>query len=1437
MPARTRDTIPSFIHLEQHQQRQHPSHYASSRQPQPQQRPSQHLALNNKDIDSVEQTTALLMKRFSISRGPQHHLHATSRRGGRRSVTSRVRGKHGLVKSMYASLSPPYVSGLRNHALSSNYSNVPGWVGEEGPFNKETRLAHLKKYMQTRRQRLRQRYLCRNDPLDASDMSLDEADVMEDENDIDASDHEMRDSNIDNGGNDVFTLDQEQYHRYIRALEQRLWERSRSAAKSRSHFLMERQLSASERVDHVQRVVQRQRTEQENRQHRARDELEQKMMRAMARRNAYLEAAIENDPSRRFRRKSTATANGSNSNNNNISKVSSAAIPRANKSDEPSKFSTKDLNRATMTKTKPSSSSASTRSPRMKASNEARGQGSTKNSPFNMTQATDDKRHLTSMTSDKCISPSSVTVTTTKMETATTEALCTRVTTTQLHGHEQVNYERLVQRASREYMKAIGGSHQRVLKMGFDELARLLHTNKNLIQATVRLLKYSSLLAQLARGDAAAVDASGSASPLHNPARVFLSMYMVVAHPSQIRSPVEPQQQHPATSQPNDEAFDSLVESSKALLEALQTWLAASSSYGQKHTQEQLQDNTPLQAAASSDMVTTSADKQHLHLDPALAKSFDDAWTSYYRFFQAWKERDAQRLLQTLLDHAQHIEALWRTVRSDPSTRLEWEPRIEEQRQDLRAKAGQLAGPEGAARLDSVFADFVHTTTMATVLLGTEDTTTRVTTPTAASLAPTESTSPVAKKRQRASSVSKKDVDTSTALVEGASAADSGLRPVRLTTSTESGASIGTTMASADTERPPKSKKPATTTAAEAAAMEAVPTGFQKAGRWTNLQLIHELAVDAGFKIEPRRPPGTTDSGTRGSMPLFSSGTSYQEESESNGDTSGPQSLQARIRAMATKAFFDKIREDSEQGHLGKWIPSLMMEIREHLEDMVPPGSAMAAQITEGFDIEFVKQQVDKNIYDIKGALKGILDLMAKLCAPVRDPNIRQIQENLDKISRDSLWQTTTPSTMEASSSSTSKEYSATAIAPKDLVSVLQDIMALLDVMLLDMTNFRLTMARPKLEKQAIPYEQNAFKDAVGNHEVSLDTTRAWLEASATKVFTKAASSASSASSAAATATATMTGAESEHTNSVESASLFVGRRRHYEILVHAMLDLIFSAKHFDYGVDRDQFPATLNLDRERMTRFQNEVQGLAVAAVIMNISTNVAPALKETEETELKDALLKLLEAPNTSRESLAEAVIEAKERTLLLAAREVGRSSSPSSPSPSITGSSAATSKLLLSEEQKSYVLNAITRSVSFESTLFRVLTQRLRQVLEEYIISTGESGGKSGVLPARAVLSKMGLAILTKEIDTLGSQIRFLTKYNAQVYRQWYDPILSKIVTAFTSTTVAAGASAAAVGSDTSTVTTEDSRSRTTNSTAASSSTPSSSSTTSASASASA
>lgn len=389
--------------------------------------------------------------------------------------------------------------------------------------------------MQSRRLRLRQRLSCQSDEglLDSSDMSLDEDEPLDDQ---------PEDST------NVFLSNPEQHRRHMWELEQRLLEKTESATKSRSHFLMERRVSAGERVDHVLRVVQRRRTEQEMRQHKVRDELEQKMMRAMARRKEFLEAAIENDPSRRFRRKSASsnTAVVSERTRDRVRGSSSFSVAVAGLGSERLSLRRPVVvnSAAATTTTSPiirnKTALVTSTTPNITERGQDEGQGPKNSGRMDIMKR---KPHLTSMTS-RSISPSTAAndliLDDSIIESSPSDTEDKGASVDNLGLERTIVWAqrrirtRLVQKASHEYMRAIGGSHQRVLALGFEDLARLLHSNKALVQAALRFLKYSSQLAQMDMEPS-----QRTKRAYKNPGRVLLSMYMVLAHPNQIRSPSE----------------------------------------------------------------------------------------------------------------------------------------------------------------------------------------------------------------------------------------------------------------------------------------------------------------------------------------------------------------------------------------------------------------------------------------------------------------------------------------------------------------------------------------------------------------------------------------------------------------------------------------------------------------------------------------------------------------------------------------------------------------------------------------------------------------------------------------------------------------------------------------------------------------------------------
>ncbi|KAF9921407.1 T-complex protein 11 [Modicella reniformis] len=333
--------------------------------------------------------------------------------------------------------------------------------------------------------------------------------------------------------------------------------------------------------------------------------------------------------------------------------------------------------------------------------------------------------------------------------------------------------------------------------------------------------------------------------------------------------------------------------------------------------------------------------------------------------------------------------------------------------------------------------------------------------------------------------------------------------PSPSTTTTTTTAIPVTTEQAANKEKKPKARRKRSVAApipSEEDILGALPNIVDKPTRWTNWKMIHELALDAELKLSRRGERAGSQDSDSSSNDDDDNDNDNDSEDSSNSGPGQPKSFEDLIRSIARKAYFDKIREETEQGHLSKWISPLLTSIRERLLEMVQPESTRYQQITKILDLEFVQQQVDKGVFDIKTALLGVVRMMAQLCAPVRDLKMSGIQRDLEAIASipltaspslsnatDNTAETTKPKTKTKAKA----ELKTTSGPPKDLVNVLQDILETLDLMVMDLANFRLAIARPKLEKQAIPYEQNAFRGALAKEEVSLTSTEGWLREAA----------------------------------------------------------------------------------------------------------------------------------------------------------------------------------------------------------------------------------------------------------------------------------------------------------------------------------------------------
>ncbi|RVE56653.1 hypothetical protein OJAV_G00223610 [Oryzias javanicus] len=149
------------------------------------------------------------------------------------------------------------------------------------------------------------------------------------------------------------------------------------------------------------------------------------------------------------------------------------------------------------------------------------------------------------------------------------------------------------------------------------------------------------------------------------------------------------------------------------------------------------------------------------------------------------------------------------------------------------------------------------------------------------------------------------------------------------------------------------------------------------------------------------------------------------------------------VRDNMHKAFWDMLREElNDDPPKYQFAIKLLEEIREILLSFLNPGAnRMRTQIMEVLDMDLIRQQADNNAVDIQGLASFIINTMGKLCAPVREEEIKKLRESTDNI-----------------------------------VILLKEIFRVIELMRVDSINFSIELIRPLLQKYSVEYEREKFQ-------------------------------------------------------------------------------------------------------------------------------------------------------------------------------------------------------------------------------------------------------------------------------------------------------------------------------------------------------------------------
>uniref|UniRef100_A0A3Q3WXL2 T-complex 11, testis-specific-like 2 n=1 Tax=Mola mola TaxID=94237 RepID=A0A3Q3WXL2_MOLML len=179
-------------------------------------------------------------------------------------------------------------------------------------------------------------------------------------------------------------------------------------------------------------------------------------------------------------------------------------------------------------------------------------------------------------------------------------------------------------------------------------------------------------------------------------------------------------------------------------------------------------------------------------------------------------------------------------------------------------------------------------------------------------------------------------------------------------------------------------------------------------------------------------------------------------------------SLESRVTQIVHRAFWDSLQEQLTCDPPNYNHAVILLQERfiscQMLQSLLLPGHVrLRSEMDEVLDMELIQQQVDHGVLDLHRLAGYIINTMASLCAPVRDPEVGALR-NL-----------------------------------KEPVELLREIFRVLGLMKTDMVNFTIQSLRPHLLQQAAQYERAKFQQILDKQPASLDNTTAWLQAAASE--------------------------------------------------------------------------------------------------------------------------------------------------------------------------------------------------------------------------------------------------------------------------------------------------------------------------------------------------
>jgi hypothetical protein len=248
-------------------------------------------------------------------------------------------------------------------------------------------------------------------------------------------------------------------------------------------------------------------------------------------------------------------------------------------------------------------------------------------------------------------------------------------------------------------------------------------------------------------------------------------------------------------------------------------------------------------------------------------------------------------------------------------------------------------------------------------------------------------------------------------------------------------------------------------------------------------------------------------------------------------------------RQRIIKHMIDMMRRDVEAGLGTKWIVAMATVIQDRLLRSLRPGNSLHILISEALDPKVIEAQCNSGVFSYDRFFDFMSGILPKLCAPFRDPEVKAFSEDVSG----------------------------------DAIDRLSRLMAIIDLLSLDHTNFMIHMAAPQLIQEAPGYEQRTFERGLADGSIVLEKAKRFWQVNRGVVLEE------------------MRRRDPENVNSHIQPSVS-------KIYAQGLADIVLG----NSPVSEDIVPETLELDYNRLSRLHMKAFSIVATASILLTAKNL---------------------------------------------------------------------------------------------------------------------------------------------------------------------------------------------------------------------------------------